>query len=301
MDHLQELRHILVIEDQKSRRIVSLKENTYSLGRDPSNSILIYDRQVSRYHATLLRINDYQSNDYSYRIIDGNLQGKKSTNGLSINGKYCLSHELKQGDIIHFGGKAKIKYHITSQDSEFDLFKANEPQEKSIFAASLKANQNEEEHHTIVFGKPAEENSKEILINSYSLAEFSPNPILEIDFEGQITYLNPSASLKFQDIREMQQEHPLVKGLLTQPQNKDGTSFIREVHVGQDIFEQHIHYLAESQLIRSYLFDITKSKQLEAALNLSQSRSNLLYQQTTEGIIFVDAATKRIIEANHTY
>ncbi|MEY3826119.1 MAG: hypothetical protein RLZZ148_933 [Cyanobacteriota bacterium] len=34
----QDMRHILVVEDQKSKRIVSLKENSYSIGRDPTSS-----------------------------------------------------------------------------------------------------------------------------------------------------------------------------------------------------------------------------------------------------------------------
>ena len=99
MNNAQDVRHILVIEDQKSKRIVSLRENTYTIGRDPNGSIILYDRQVSRHHATLLRITDYQNHNSTYRIIDGNLQGKKSTNGLIINGKYALSHRVYEMDI----------------------------------------------------------------------------------------------------------------------------------------------------------------------------------------------------------
>ena len=88
MNNLSEVRHLLVIADQKSRRIVPLTDNTYSIGRDPNSNILLYDRQVSRHHATILKI-DYNTgnNDQPcYRIIDGNLQGKKSTNGIAVTG-----------------------------------------------------------------------------------------------------------------------------------------------------------------------------------------------------------------------
>ncbi|MFM1841990.1 MAG: hypothetical protein RLZZ490_726, partial [Cyanobacteriota bacterium] len=115
------VRHILVIEDQKSRRIVSLEENTYDLGRDPNSAIPIYDRQVSRHHATLIRVNDYQNHHYTYRLIDGNLQGKRSTNGVVVNGQYCLSHELEHGDVIRFGNKSKASYHVMNLTTESEL------------------------------------------------------------------------------------------------------------------------------------------------------------------------------------
>ncbi len=120
MNTAPEVRHVLVIEDQKSRRIVSLHENTYTIGRDPNNTIILYDRQVSRYHATLLRINDYQNHSYSYRIIDGTIQGKRSTNGITVNNQTCLTHELKNGDTIRFGSKSQIAYQLITLTTEAD-------------------------------------------------------------------------------------------------------------------------------------------------------------------------------------
>lgn len=73
MSNAQDTRHVLVVEDQKSKRIVSLVENTYSIGRDPTSSIILYDRQVSRHHATLLRVTDYQNYQEYYRILNGSL------------------------------------------------------------------------------------------------------------------------------------------------------------------------------------------------------------------------------------
>ncbi|MFM7192633.1 MAG: FHA domain-containing protein, partial [Microcystaceae cyanobacterium] len=121
MSNAAEVRHVLVIEDQKSRRLVSLTENTYDIGRDPNSAIPLYDRQVSRHHATLLRVNDYQNEHCTYRLIDGNLQGKRSTNGVMVNGQYCLSHELRHGDLIRFASKSKASYHVISITTESDL------------------------------------------------------------------------------------------------------------------------------------------------------------------------------------
>ncbi|HAC65367.1 MAG TPA: diguanylate cyclase, partial [Cyanothece sp. UBA12306] len=75
MNTLAPFRHILVIEDQKARRIIALEETTYTLGRESSNDILIYDRVVSRRHATLVRIRPTPKLDqHTYRLIDGDLE-----------------------------------------------------------------------------------------------------------------------------------------------------------------------------------------------------------------------------------
>lgn len=123
MSNLPEFRHIFVIEDQKARRIVALDEPTYSIGRESSNDIVIYDQVVSRHHATLIRIKPSPKNDsYSYRILDGDLEGNRSTNGLIINGQSSESHDLKHGDVILFGSQSKASYYIVSTTLEIALF-----------------------------------------------------------------------------------------------------------------------------------------------------------------------------------
>lgn len=314
MSSTQEIRHILVIEDQKSRRIVSLKESTYSIGRDPNSSIPLYDRQVSRHHATLLRVTDYQTNGYLYRIIDGNLQGKKSTNGVVVNGKYCLSQELKHGDVVWFSNKAKVSYYIIANAAELAALKSGlsgdgidrvDPQLLEVStsfpeeARNTKAGEQPSTDILQVESKP-ERNSDETLQFS-SLAEFSPNPIIEIDFEGKIPYLNPAARIKFPDLQSAKLEHPLFQGLSLDSQSKDRTSFVRDIQVNEDIFEQHIHYSAEGKSIRSYIFEVTRYKKLENELKAERERYRLLREQTSESILLVDSSTKQILEANQAY
>jgi diguanylate cyclase (GGDEF)-like protein/PAS domain S-box-containing protein len=305
MTNPQEVRHILVIEDQKSRRIISLREEIYSIGRDPSCSIVLYDRQVSRCHATLVQVADPQESDhYFYRIVDGDSQGKRSTNGISVNGKRCFSDELKHGDLVWFGNKSKASYHIISTASELYLLKAGEQAEKPNPALNFSKNTQGDgidSKKTIVFDQNPELVNQKDLVRLSSLAEFSPNPIIEIDFQGRINYLNPAASVKFPDIQEAQLKHPILKDILTQSQEREGTSLIREVRVDRDIYEQHIHYLIDNRVIRSYIFDVTKYKKLEASLKNSQERYKFLVQQASEGIFLVDASTKQIIEANPAY
>ncbi len=98
---------------------------------------------------------------------------------------------------------------------------------------------------------------------------------MEVDLKGNITYLNPAASLQFQDIHQEWPEHPLLVGLTATYQNKNGSLFVRETQVEQKVFEQWVHYLPESQLIRSYIFDITERKRSEAMLQYQASHDLL--------------------------
>ena len=133
MDNLSSFRHILVIEDQKARRIVALEEASYSVGRESTNDIVIYEQVVSRHHATIVRVRLSPRLDiYSYRIVDGDLEGNRSTNGLLINGKLQQSHNLKHGDVVIFGPKAKVSYYIISTALDIDLFNPLDPEQFEV-------------------------------------------------------------------------------------------------------------------------------------------------------------------------
>jgi diguanylate cyclase (GGDEF)-like protein len=104
-------RYILIIEDPQGRRTISLEEMKYSLGRKSDNQIVLYSKHASRYHATLIKKSiDRQS--FSYWILDGDLEGNKSHNGIYINGSKCLIHELKDGDLINFGCDINASFHL---------------------------------------------------------------------------------------------------------------------------------------------------------------------------------------------
>ncbi|BAQ65941.1 EAL domain-containing protein [Geminocystis sp. NIES-3709] len=299
MSEVQEFRHILVIEDRKGRRIVSLEESNYTLGRDSHNPIILYDYQVSRTHATLIRKMDDETDGFSYRIIDGDLQGKRSTNGILINGHSSISHELKHGDSIRFANEAKASYYIISTDSGIDLFNPDGLDRISASRVTLTSQSSE----TMINKQQESSNTEDQqeLIRLASFPELSPNPIVELDWDGNITYLNPAASLKFDTIYDDKLEHPILAGLLTEYNNRQGNLFLREVKIGAEVFEQYVHYLSEKKLIRCYIFDFTKRKQAEAQLRESEVRYRAIARQTSEGIFLAYASNKRIIEANDTY
>ncbi|MDJ0598869.1 MAG: EAL domain-containing protein [Crocosphaera sp.] len=114
-NHHQENRHLIVIEDQKYRQTISLEEETYSIGRHSKNSIVINSQQASRRHGTLMKRNNRHNHTYSYWIIDGDLDGNKSRNGIYVNGEKCLIKELKNGDLINFGCEVNATYYATHE------------------------------------------------------------------------------------------------------------------------------------------------------------------------------------------
>ncbi|MEM8778622.1 MAG: EAL domain-containing protein [Cyanobacteria bacterium P01_G01_bin.49] len=317
MSNASEVRHVLVVSDQKSRRIVPLEENTYSIGRDPNSNILLYDRQVSRHHATLIRLADDKSGQPCYKIVDGNLEGKKSTNGIAVNGKYCLSHELRPGDFIRFGTKSQAHYHILANSSDLDLLKdpdqnnqvsndsfkeSSSPSESEILSFDEILLQNDpDEPQTMTRNKVFGVNVVEQCKNAITLADSSPNPIIEINFQGKLTYINAAAKMKFPELSELPLNHPIFQEIGGTKTLSEGASFVREIQVNQEFFEQHIHYLKEHECICTYLFEITKYRKQETKLNTRKDRYSLFVEQTTEGILVIDVQTKRIIEANQAY
>lgn len=114
----QPVRHILVIEDAKYRRTIALEEPTYSIGRHPSNAIVINSKKASRRHATLIRKLDSKTGTYTYWLLDGDPEGNKSFNGIFVNGKKCLVTELKHGDLINFGCEVNASYHAINEWSD---------------------------------------------------------------------------------------------------------------------------------------------------------------------------------------
>ena len=269
MDNLSSFRHILVIEDQKARRIVALEEASYSVGRESTNDIVIYEQVVSRRHATIVRVRlSPRLDTYSYRIIDGDLEGNRSTNGLLINGKLQQSHNLKHGDVVIFGPKAKVSYYIISTALDIDLFNPLDPEqfelgEETVIETMIADDNN---NSTLINEESLQARDRNDLIRLASFPELSPNPIIEIDFTGNLTYLNPAARIKFQSIEQEKLKHPILAGLLSELHNIQGNLLLREVVIGSEILEQYVHYLSEHQLIRSYLFDITARKQAEKKL-----------------------------------
>lgn len=250
----QQYYHFFAIADPEGQRKILLDSTTYSIGRNLTNGIVLRSQLVSRQHAVLLRVPVPKKSSHLFRIIDGNLQGRRSKNGLLINGKHYFSHILSHGDEIVFSNDTRASYQIVNHpaevvmpgDTDADRILQDMQRDRPHMSDTDFANCNEE-----------------ALTRLASFPELNPNPILEVNISGTITYLNPAAASQFPELYELGAHHPLLRDLVTSVadrQNASQAAFVREVEVNGLIFEQFIHYIPGSELIRSYLADITERK-----------------------------------------
>jgi diguanylate cyclase (GGDEF)-like protein len=119
INSLPHSRYILIVEDPQGRRTIPLEEMKYSLGRKSDNQIVLYSKHASRHHATLIKKSIDRQN-FSYWILDGDLEGNKSHNGIYVNGSKCLIHELKDGDLINFGCDINASFHLINNQEKLE-------------------------------------------------------------------------------------------------------------------------------------------------------------------------------------
>jgi diguanylate cyclase (GGDEF)-like protein len=144
--------HILILEDSQGRRTIPLEESKYSIGRQPGNDIVLQSKQASRKHATLVRKTSSSSNRYAYWILDGDLEGNKSHNGIFINGDKCLIHELKNGDLINFGCEVNASYHLLSNMAETSV--NPEPSKDTLERLAIPKVSNLHQKSTLILSDP---------------------------------------------------------------------------------------------------------------------------------------------------
>jgi diguanylate cyclase (GGDEF)-like protein len=87
---------ILVFKNAEKVIVEILTKETLSVGRSTTDDVFIDAQGVSRCHATI------RLSDDVFWIIDGDLNGRISTNGLFVNGKRISIHKLSQYDVVTF-------------------------------------------------------------------------------------------------------------------------------------------------------------------------------------------------------
>jgi diguanylate cyclase (GGDEF)-like protein len=265
------LHHVLTVEDPKGFRNFLLHNTTYSLGRSLENSIVLRSNLVSRQHAVILAIAHPNKSAYFFRIMDGNLEGQRSTNGILINGKKRLSHVLSHGDEILFSKETRAIYQVISA-----IASASKP--KSDKAASFQNGDQPSGALDFLQFSPLQAIAerdlsiyvRETLNQFISSPEINPQPIIEMNLVGKLLYLNPAALYQFPDLDDLGLGHPLLQELLSQLiplVNPVQNVFIREVTINGKTFSEIIHFMPWSEVIRIHVADITKQKQAEAIIS----------------------------------
>ncbi len=135
----------------------------------------------------------------------------------------------------------------------------------------------------------------------------NPNPIVEVDSNGQVLYLNPEAKRLLPGLKKEGFRHPWLRGMAAVAadfqQNKT-VSTVRRITFGKRYYEQAIYVVKREGRIRIYGRDVTERKKEEAKnrrliRQLSNERTKLkaIIRNAPEAIIVTDAKS-RIVMAN---
>ena len=294
MSKFQPKKHSLVIEEgEKNQRTINLESKTCSIGRHPNNLIVLDSPQISRYHATLLRITIPGAEGDRFRIIDGDLKGRRSKNGFKVNGNMCFSYDLQHGDVITFCEDITATYYAVDAPKRtkvaqiFSFFEEEEDTDATCsITDSVDSLPRHQSHSRPTLNKSQKDHQALIQQSLERLASFPElfsDPIIEIDLKGNIIYLNPAALKRFPALKKDKLKHPILVGIISLIKAKKQSYLIREVRIGNRIFEESIHLISASQLVRCYVSDITKRKKAEILLRRGhQELEKRVNQRTME-------------------
>ncbi|HEY3190934.1 MAG TPA: FHA domain-containing protein, partial [Solirubrobacteraceae bacterium] len=97
---------LIVNPTSSSRREISLSRTLVSIGRDPSNDLVLPDAMVSRRHAVI----EYRGSQYYLRDCN-------SSNGSLVNGDRVSERNLRDGDLVAIG-TARLLFRDDLHDEE---------------------------------------------------------------------------------------------------------------------------------------------------------------------------------------
>ena len=131
--------------------------------------------------------------------------------------------------------------------------------------------------------------------------EENPNPVIEIDGTGAISYVNPASKEKFPDLLKQGFRHPILQGLIpaVAEMEKGGLLTLkRDVAVGDSIFEEIVSIVPESRLVWVYVNDITERKRFEKqrqeqAQVLEKANQEMVRQQQILQALLDDLQTSK--------
>lgn len=119
----------------------------------------------------------------------------------------------------------------------------------------------------------------------------NPNPVVEVDLALRINFANPASERLFPDLRKKGIEHPLLAGLpeiIRAFQQDAEKECSKEVCIKGKWYLLTFSFVADSQCIRIYGLDITKSKIVQDELLESKKKISATLDSITDKYIAFD-------------
>ncbi len=146
-----------------------------------------------------------------------------------------------------------------------------------------------------------------------SFPRLNPNPVLEVDASGAITFHNPAVAETLEKLGLADDARAFLPDdmatILEELHQERESRFQREVQVGSRIFAESIHVIPASNVVRLYGFEVTKRVRAQEALLASEEKYRLLFQNMAEGFALYELlydeqgqpADWRVLEVNDAY
>ncbi|MGA2090636.1 MAG: PAS domain S-box protein [Endomicrobiales bacterium] len=125
--------------------------------------------------------------------------------------------------------------------------------------------------------------------------EQNPNPIVEVDTTGNITYANAAAKNVFPDLTTSRGKHPFLEDILStfnQHENTHEHTHAFETEIDGRWFQKEFYHSEDFNRLRIYGTDITKRKLAEKKLHESEEKYRRIIETVNEGIVIADKEGK---------
>ncbi len=134
-----------------------------------------------------------------------------------------------------------------------------------------------------------------------SFPQLNPNPVLEVDVSGVVTYHNAAAlkALQKYGVQDLKAFFPLdMENILKSCALGVERQFHREVEIKGAVFLENIYLPADCRTARIYAMEITDHKRAEEALRLSEEKFSRAFMTSPVGLTIFRLSDGAILECN---